>query len=191
VVTAGASLVRDFTARLKLGLETFAAVSDKFAIRRGLLQLQAGGNYELVEGFSLDFGIIRGFYGASPRVALQLGSRSTSRRWRSEAPVAVFSRVGQLHMVDHVRRASNLLSGGQGGPLLFAQHGEASPEIGKFQVIWCSGGTINALYSGMATRRARNPDRAVVPRERHQTGGRTAREILPPVLSDGPQVVGA
>jgi hypothetical protein len=73
VVTAGASLVRDFTARLKLGLETFAAVSDKFAIRRGLLQLQAGGNYELVEGFSLDFGIIRGFYGASPRAALQLG----------------------------------------------------------------------------------------------------------------------
>jgi hypothetical protein len=66
------SLVRDCTARLKLGLETFAAVSDKFAVRRGLLQLQAGGNYELVQGFSLDFGIVRGFYGASPRVALQL-----------------------------------------------------------------------------------------------------------------------
>jgi len=27
----------------------------------------------LVEGFSLDFGIIRGFHGASPQVALQLG----------------------------------------------------------------------------------------------------------------------
>jgi hypothetical protein len=73
VVTAGPSLVRDFTARLKLGIETFAAMSDRFAIRRGLLQLQAGGNYELVEGFSFDFGAIRGFYGASPRVALQLG----------------------------------------------------------------------------------------------------------------------
>jgi hypothetical protein len=73
VVTAGASLVRDFTARLKLGLKTFAAVSDKFAIQRGLLQLQAGGNYELVEALSLDFGIVRGFSGASPTVALQLG----------------------------------------------------------------------------------------------------------------------
>jgi hypothetical protein len=56
-----------------LGLETFAAVSDKFSLRRGLLHIQAGGNYELVDGFFLDFGIIRGFYGASPRVALQLG----------------------------------------------------------------------------------------------------------------------
>jgi len=73
VVTLGASVVREFTDRLKLGVETFAAMSDKFAVRRGLLQLQVGGNYELVRGLSLDFGVIRGFYGASPEVALQLG----------------------------------------------------------------------------------------------------------------------
>ena len=73
VYTGGVSLVRDFTQRLDLGAELFGAVNHNFDLGRGQLQTQFGGNYKLREKLSLDFGLIVGFYQASPRVGPIIG----------------------------------------------------------------------------------------------------------------------
>lgn len=73
VFTGGTSLVRDFTPRLDLGLEVYGAVSHNFDLGRGQLQTQFGGNYKLHRNVSLDFGIIGGFYQASPRIGAIAG----------------------------------------------------------------------------------------------------------------------
>jgi len=64
VYTFGISVVRDFTSKLDLGIETYAAVSGSFG--RDQLQLSAGGNYKLKKNLSIDFALIKGFYEASP-----------------------------------------------------------------------------------------------------------------------------
>ena len=73
VFTGGTSLVRDFTTRLDLGFEVYGAVSHNFDLSRGQLQTQLGGNYKLRRNISLDFGIVGGFYQASPRVGPIIG----------------------------------------------------------------------------------------------------------------------
>lgn len=73
VFTGGTSLVRDLTTRLDLGLEVCGAVSQNFDLGRGQLQTQLGGNYKLHRNVSLDFGLVGGFYQASPRVGPVIG----------------------------------------------------------------------------------------------------------------------
>ena len=73
VFTGGASLVREFTPRWKLGGELTGAMSSDFNLGRGQLQVQFGGNYELKKDLTLDFGVIAGRFEASPRVGLQVG----------------------------------------------------------------------------------------------------------------------
>jgi len=73
VFTGGSSLVRDFTTRLDLGLEIFGAVSRNFDLGRGQLQTELGGNYKLRENLTLDFGLVGGFYQASPRIGPVIG----------------------------------------------------------------------------------------------------------------------
>ncbi len=73
VYTFGLSAVHDFTPKLDLGLEFFGAYSPNLRLSRGQLQTQLGGNYRLTNKFSIDFGIIGGFYQASPRVGPIIG----------------------------------------------------------------------------------------------------------------------
>ena len=73
VFAGGASLVRQFTSKLDLGVEVIGAHSTNSDLGAGLLQFQAGGNYVLKEGMTLDFGLIGGRFTGSPRAGAQLG----------------------------------------------------------------------------------------------------------------------
>jgi len=73
VYTGNASLVRDFTDRLKLGVEVFGAVPSSFSLNRGQLTAQFGGDYALTGKLTLSFGVLGGRYSASPRAGVHLG----------------------------------------------------------------------------------------------------------------------
>jgi hypothetical protein len=73
VSTGNGSLVRDFTEKLKLGIEVFGAVSNDFNLSRGQLEAQIGGSYSLRDDFAFTFGVLGGRYPASPRVGIHVG----------------------------------------------------------------------------------------------------------------------
>jgi hypothetical protein len=73
VFTGNGSLVRDFTDRLKLGVELFGAVTNNFQLSKGQLTAQVGGNYGLSENLTFTFGVLGGRFPASPRAGLHLG----------------------------------------------------------------------------------------------------------------------
>ncbi len=73
VLTSGASLVREFTPNLQLGVEVTGAQTKNFLLGQGQLQTLVGGNYQLRENLSFDFGLVAGKYDASPRLGVQLG----------------------------------------------------------------------------------------------------------------------
>ena len=73
VFTGSGSLVHAFTKKLDLGAEIAGAVSRNFDLARGQLQIQFGGNYKIRQSFSLDFGLITGFYQSSPRLGPIIG----------------------------------------------------------------------------------------------------------------------
>jgi len=73
VFTGSGSVVHNFTKRLDLGIELAGAESSNFSLGRGQLQTQLGGNYQLRPSLSIDFGLIGGFYQASPRVGPIIG----------------------------------------------------------------------------------------------------------------------
>lgn len=73
VFTGGASCIRTFTPKLQLGAEVTGALTTKFQLTRGQLQALIGGNYQLRQGLTLDFGFVGGVYAASPRTGAVLG----------------------------------------------------------------------------------------------------------------------
>lgn len=73
VVTAGGSLVRQFTPKLQLGVELTGAMTSEFQLGKGQLQTLVGGNYLVKDNLSFDFAILGGKYAASPRAGVQLG----------------------------------------------------------------------------------------------------------------------
>jgi hypothetical protein len=73
VFTSGGSLVRQFTPKLRLGIELTGAVESNFQLGKGQLQTLVGGNYQLRNNLSFDFGVVGGKYAASPRAGIQLG----------------------------------------------------------------------------------------------------------------------
>lgn len=73
VFTGNASLVRDVSDKLKLGIETFGAVTSTFELSKGQLESQFGGNYKLQDNLTLNFGLLAGRFVASPRVGAQIG----------------------------------------------------------------------------------------------------------------------
>jgi hypothetical protein len=73
VFTGGASLVKQFTAKLDLGAEVTGALTKNLQLGKGQLQTIVGGNYQFKKKVSFDFGIVGGKYAASPRVGVQLG----------------------------------------------------------------------------------------------------------------------
>lgn len=72
VFTAGGSLVRQFTPKLNLGVELTGAASSNLNLSAGQLQTQFGGNYQLTEKMSLDFGVLAGKFN-NPRAGAQIG----------------------------------------------------------------------------------------------------------------------
>ena len=73
VYTGNASLVREFTDRLKLGIEVFGAMSSSGHLDRGQLTTQLGGDYALTKKLTLTFGLLAGRFSASPRAGVHLG----------------------------------------------------------------------------------------------------------------------
>ena len=72
ILIGGLSAARDFTPRLRLGLDLNGAeVHDGGRVEKQL-QLTAGGNYALFRSGTLDFGVFAGWFEA-PRVGLILG----------------------------------------------------------------------------------------------------------------------
>ena len=73
VFTGGASLVKQFTPKLDLGVEVTGALTKNLQLGKGQLQTLVGGNYQFRKNISFDFGIVGGKYAASPRAGVQLG----------------------------------------------------------------------------------------------------------------------
>ena len=73
VFTGGGSLVKQFTPKLKLGIELTGALESNLQLGKGQLQTLFGGNYQLRNNLSFDFGVVGGKYAASPRAGIQLG----------------------------------------------------------------------------------------------------------------------
>ena len=73
VFTGGASIVKRFSEKFDFGAEVTGAVTSNFLVSKGQLQVLFGGNYSLKKNLTLDFGLIGGWFPASPRVGVQLG----------------------------------------------------------------------------------------------------------------------
>ena len=73
VFTGNGSLVRDFTEKLKLGVEVFGGVSNDFNLSRGQLEAQIGGSYSVRDDFAFTFGVLGGRFPASPKVGVHVG----------------------------------------------------------------------------------------------------------------------
>ncbi len=73
VFTGGASLVKQFTPRVALGVEVTSAITKNLQLGKGELQTLLGGNYQFRRNVSFDFGMVVGKYAASPRTGVQLG----------------------------------------------------------------------------------------------------------------------
>jgi hypothetical protein len=73
IFTAGASLARQFTKKLDLGVEIYGGYTASEKLGRGELQQQLGGNYLVGRNLSIDFGVVVGQAVGSPHYGFQLG----------------------------------------------------------------------------------------------------------------------
>ena len=73
VFVGGASLVKQVTPKLDLGVELTGAVTRNLLLSKGQMQALAGGNYALTKKMTLDFAVLAGRFAASPRAGAQLG----------------------------------------------------------------------------------------------------------------------
>ncbi|MEP6903846.1 MAG: hypothetical protein ABJA66_19140 [Actinomycetota bacterium] len=73
VFTGDASYVRKLGEKLQLGGEIAGAVTNNFQLSKGQFQAQIGGNYQINEKTTFDFGLIAGHFAASPRSGFQIG----------------------------------------------------------------------------------------------------------------------
>lgn len=73
VVTGGLSMLHDFTSRLTLGTEVYAAFADRSGLGKDQLQGLAGGMYAIRHNFSVTFAVLGGSHEASPKVGAQAG----------------------------------------------------------------------------------------------------------------------
>jgi len=73
IFTGGASVTRQFTQKLDLGIEVYGGYTGNLALGRGESQQQIGGNYEIRHDLTLDFGVVTGQAAGSPHHGFQLG----------------------------------------------------------------------------------------------------------------------
>jgi hypothetical protein len=73
VYTGGISVLHDISERLTLGFEVYGGYSDNGDLGRTQLQFLGGGQYQIRNGMTFDFGLLGGKYVASPRIGGQVG----------------------------------------------------------------------------------------------------------------------
>jgi hypothetical protein len=73
IFTGGASVVRQLTPKLDLGIEVTGGFTANLQLGRGQLSEQVGGNYEIRKNLTIDFGAIAGQAVGSPHWGYQLG----------------------------------------------------------------------------------------------------------------------
>jgi hypothetical protein len=73
ILTGGLSLTGRLAPRVQIGAELTSAWSQRAAVGGSAVGWQAGGNLDLRDGLTLDFGVLGGWFDASPRAGLQLG----------------------------------------------------------------------------------------------------------------------
>ncbi|MGZ4814126.1 MAG: hypothetical protein ACXVZV_01865 [Terriglobales bacterium] len=73
IFTSGSSFIRQFTPKLDLGVEAYGGYTATFALGRGELQEQIGGNYEVRKKLTIDFGFVAGQAVGSPHYGFILG----------------------------------------------------------------------------------------------------------------------
>lgn len=74
VYIGGGSITKDVLPRLLLGAEVNgSAAKNATALGKATLQSQLGGKYTITDGFTLDFGLVRGWFSGAPRWQIQLG----------------------------------------------------------------------------------------------------------------------
>jgi hypothetical protein len=73
VYTGGLSLQHDFTPRLTLGAELYAAIGADSGLGKDQLQALSGGAYQLTKLMSVTFALLGGSHIASPRLGGQVG----------------------------------------------------------------------------------------------------------------------
>ena len=73
VVTAGLSMLHDFTPKLTLGGELYGGYSNNDDLGRSQFQSLVGGIYQVRNGFAISLGALGGKFVASPRFGIQFG----------------------------------------------------------------------------------------------------------------------
>jgi hypothetical protein len=73
IFTGSASYVRKINDKLQLGGEFSGAVTSKFQLSEGQMQVRFGGNYQITKKTSIDVAVAGGKFSASPRFALVIG----------------------------------------------------------------------------------------------------------------------
>lgn len=73
IFTGGASLTRQLTKKLDFGAEIYGGHTIRVALGRDELQEQLGGNYEISNGLTVDFGALAGQAVGSPHYGFQVG----------------------------------------------------------------------------------------------------------------------
>jgi hypothetical protein len=73
VYTGGLSLLHDVSSSLTMGIEVYGGISDGAGSDRSQLQGLLGAQYAIRNGLSMSAGILRGHYGATPRIGGQIG----------------------------------------------------------------------------------------------------------------------
>ena len=73
IFTGGSSLIHQFTPKFDLGAEVYGGYTANFALGRGELQEQIGGNYEVRKKLTIDFGVVAGQAVGSPHYGFILG----------------------------------------------------------------------------------------------------------------------
>jgi len=91
VATASGSIVWNVSDTWKIGAELAGAATNNASVNRSQLQALVGGNYQVRDGLSLDFGVLGGRFAASPRIGFQFGfsldlpHKSETRNGRSSS----------------------------------------------------------------------------------------------------------
>lgn len=73
VYVGGGSITRDVLPRLLLGIEVNGSAAQNAALGKANLQSQLGGKFTITDGFTLDFGVVTGWFSGAPRRQAQLG----------------------------------------------------------------------------------------------------------------------
>jgi hypothetical protein len=97
VYTGGLSLQHDFTPRLTLGAEVYAAIAADSGLGKDELQALSGGAYQITKLMSVTFAVLGGSHIASPRLGGQVGFEvDFPLRHPSDPPQSAFSQISSL-----------------------------------------------------------------------------------------------